>query len=118
VSDADPLRALVAAFAAPVLAELRQMRAELREVREMLAGPSGDRLARLDQIILCTPAAARVRLRRDPALAALGVRDGKSLLFKPSEVRAHLARGAQRRRGAISEATRSALDLARAARAR
>lgn len=52
---------------------------------------AGDRYQPLYEIIGCTPAAARMKVARDEKLADLGIKSGKRLLFKPSEVVAHLA---------------------------
>ena len=80
------------------LAEL-VARASEAGARRALA-EQGEPLEPLASILGCSLDAARMRLRRDPELAALGALAGRRLLFRRSEVLAFLA--ARRRGGRAS----------------
>jgi hypothetical protein len=91
------LRAAVGAELAPVLEELRQVRAELEQLRQASTPPA---MLPLGKILAISPRAALGRLDRDPALRALGLRLGRRLLFRPEEVRSLLAQRQRERDGA------------------
>ncbi len=112
-----PTEVRVYALTADQLEQLVE-RAARKAVGEALMDRLGsastdDRLAPLHEIIASSPAAARMRLTRDKKLAALGVRDGRRLLFRPSIVRAYLS---ERPRPATSTAALDALERGRAGR--
>jgi len=62
-----------------------------RAVERVLSRREEGALLPLDKILGCTARAAQARLARDPDLRALGHRLGRRTLFRPAEVRAHLA---------------------------
>lgn len=62
------------------------VRAVVREEVRAALAEREERLLPLPEVLGCTPAAARMRLRRDPALRQLGIPIGRRILFKRSDV--------------------------------
>lgn len=85
----NALRAPDAEDAANWLYEL-VVRAAEEGARRALA-QQAESLEPLSSILGCSPDAARMRLHRDGELASLGVRVGRRLLFRRSEVLVFLA---------------------------
>jgi hypothetical protein len=77
------------------LAVAKEREQHKRELEELLARLT-ERLQPLGEILNISRKAAAARIARNPSLRALGIPSGKRLLFRPSEVFAHLRmRGAR-----------------------
>lgn len=61
----------------------------LARIEGMLVG-GADKLTTLDKIIDCKANAARMRWKRDPELAKMGILVGKRMLFERDKVLAYL----------------------------
>jgi hypothetical protein len=80
---------LVTAIAAQVAEPLRAVIRD--EIRSAGVERAAAALQPLATILDVSPAAARMRLKRDPALRDVGLRAGRRLLFRRADVEALLA---------------------------
>ena len=78
-------RSAVAEELRPVLDELRRLRAEVAELRTVATPPTLEPLA---AILGTSKPAALARISRDPELRALGLKCGRSFLYRRAEVEA------------------------------